>query len=267
METAWWQALDKKRGSRPRCVLLADGSRHAVADRLTGLVGLPDVAVSPNDFWMPCGKPVKVGKGWDKKPAAEARLDRLNARFVAPEIRKQLLNWWLEIVGVANTPNWDMASTCKIEGREGLLLVEAKAHRNELSEKGKSMPVNENRQKNHEQIGLAIEQANTDLGRVAGGNWGLSRDDRYQLANRFAWSWKLASLGVPVVLLYLGFLNAKDMVRDGELFRSKCDWTRVLRDHARGAVADSCWGRRLEVDGTPLRPLIRAIEVPFKPNL
>ena len=122
METAWWQALDKKRGSRPRCVLLADGSRHAVADRLTGLVGLPDVAVSPNDFWMPCGKPVKAGKGWDKKPAAEARLDR-SARFVATEIRRQLRDWWLEIVRGANTPNWDMASTCKIERREGLLLV------------------------------------------------------------------------------------------------------------------------------------------------
>ena len=261
METAWWQALDKKRGSRPRCVLLADGSRHAVADRLTGLVGLPDVAVSPNDFWMPCGKPVKAGKGWDKKPAAEARLDRA-ARFVATEIRRQLRDWWLEIVRGANTPNWDMASTCKIERREGLLLVEAKAHWNELSGKGKSMPDNENGQKNHERIGSAIKQANTGLGRVAGGNWGLLRDDRYQLANRFAWSWKLASLGVPVVLLYLGFLNAEN--EDMVPFRSEGDWTRALRDHARGAVPEPCWGRRLEVDGTPLTPLIRAIEVPFR---
>ena len=62
METSWWRALDKHRGSRPRCVLLVDGTRHAVAACLTDLVGLPDIAVSPNDFWMPRGKPVKTGK-------------------------------------------------------------------------------------------------------------------------------------------------------------------------------------------------------------
>ena len=46
METAWWQALGKdNRGSRPRCVLLADGSRQEVAVRLTDLVGLADVTV------------------------------------------------------------------------------------------------------------------------------------------------------------------------------------------------------------------------------
>ena len=67
MELAWWHALGKdNRGSRPRCVLLADGNRHAVAARLTNLVSLPDVTVSPNDLWMPYGKPVKTGKGWKK---------------------------------------------------------------------------------------------------------------------------------------------------------------------------------------------------------
>ncbi len=266
METAWWHALDKCRGSRPRCVLLLDGTRHAVAARLTDLVGLPDVVVSPNDYWMPCGKPIKTGEGWDKKPAAEARLDR-DAGFVAPELRRQLRDWWLEIVPRANTPNWDVATTCKTEGREGLLLVEAEAHSNELSNAGKLKPPTENGRKNHERIGSAIEQANTGLGRVAGGSWGLSRDDRYQLANRFAWSWKLALLRVPVVLLYLGFLNAEDMAQDGATFRSEGDWACALKDYARGAVDDSCWGRRLEVNSMPFRPLIRAIELPFPPNL
>ena len=194
METAWWHALDKKRGSRPRCVLLVDGTSHAVAARLTDLVGLSDVVVSLNECWMPRGKPIWTGKGWDKKPAMEARLDR-EAGFVAPEIRQQLLEWWLEVVPGADTPHWDVASTCKIEGRDGLLLVEAKSHSNELKKEGKRKPSTENGWKNHERIGSAIEQANTGLGRVAGGSWGLSRDDRYQFANRFAWSWKLAVLG------------------------------------------------------------------------
>ena len=175
METAWWHALGKdKRGSRPRCVLLVDGTRHAVAARLTDRVGLPDVTVSPNDFWMPYGKPVRRGRDWDKKPVTEARLDR-DDRFVGREVRRQLLDWWLSVVSKANTPNWDVASTCKIEGKEGLLLVEAKAHRNELSKAGKSKSPTEYGRKNHERIGLAIEQANAGLGSVTRGTWGLSR--------------------------------------------------------------------------------------------
>ena len=145
--------------------------------------------------------------------------------------------------------------------------MEAKAHSNELSDAGKSKPKTDNGWKNHARIGSAIEQANAGLRRVAGETWGLSRDERYQLANRFAWSWKLASLGVPVVLIYLGFLNAEDMARDGVLFRSKSDWARTLKDHARGAADDDCWGRQLMVNGASLRPLIRAIEVPFTPDL
>ena len=261
METAWMDTLGKdKRGSRPRCVLLVDGPRHLVAAGLTDLVGLANVTVSRNDFRMPRGKPVRMGAGWDKKPVAEARLDR-DDRFVGPEVRRDLRDWWLSVVPRANTPNWDVASTCKIEGREGLLLVEAKAHRKELSDAGKPKPSTTNGCKNHERIGSAIEQANAGLGSVTRRTWGLSRDDHYQLANRFAWSWKLAQLGVPVVLLYLGFLNADDMTPHDALFRSKDDWARALRDHARGVVDDSCWGNRLDVDGTPFRPLIRAIQL------
>ena len=266
MGTAWWQALGKdNRGSRPRCVLLADGSRHAVAARLTGLVGLPNVTVAPNDSWMPRGKPVKTKEGWNTKPAAEAQIDHDNS-FIAPKVQRQLVDWWLEVVPRSSTPYWDVAATCNIEGRDGLLLVEAKAHSSELSHGGKSKPDTHNGWKNHARIGSAIEQANAGLRHVAGGSWALSRDERYQLANRFAWSWKLASLGVPVVLIYLGFLNADEMAPDGALFRSENDWERALKDHARGVSAASCWGRRLDVNGTPLRPLIRAIEVPFTPN-
>ena len=39
---SWLDCLGKDRcGSRPRCVLLVDGDKAAVAGRLTGLVGLP----------------------------------------------------------------------------------------------------------------------------------------------------------------------------------------------------------------------------------
>ena len=265
MDTAWWRVLKKARGSRPRSVLLADGMRQEVADRLTHLVGLPDVAVSANDFWMPRGKPVWTSEGWNKRPAVEPRLDK-DVDFLPPDTRRQLRDWWLKVVPRANTPNWDLATTCQIERRNGLILVEAKAHSNELSNAGKSPPRSENGWKNHGQIGFAIKQANTGFRRDVGGSWRLARDGHYQLSNRFAWSWKLALLGVPVVLIYLGFLNAEDMARDGALFRSEDDWARAMKDHAWGVVDDTCWGRRLELNGTPFRPLIRAIELPFTPD-
>ena len=89
MATSWLQALGKdKRGSRPRCILLVDASRNAVAAQLTDLVGLDNVMVSPNHFWMPRGKPVRMGRAWDKKPADEARLDR-DDRFVGPRCSEQ----------------------------------------------------------------------------------------------------------------------------------------------------------------------------------
>ena len=51
----WWCALKKRehRGSRPRCILLVDGRPEVVSARLTALVGLPEVTVSPTDHWMP----------------------------------------------------------------------------------------------------------------------------------------------------------------------------------------------------------------------
>lgn len=260
--------MDKKRGSRPRCVLLGDGPRHAVAARFTDLVGLPDVVVSPNHFWMPYGKPVKRGERWDDTPADEARIDR-DDRFVARAVQKQLPVWWLEHVTKANTPNWDVASTCNIEGKQGLLLVEAKAHRTELSADGKQLKPNASRKsrENHERIGMAINEANAGLGHATGVSWGLSRDDRYQLANRFAWSWKLAMLGVPVVLIYLGFLNAQEMEEDGDLFRSEGGWVRTLNGHAQGVVGDSCWETRIRINGTPFWPLMRTIDLPFTPTV
>ena len=70
-----YRQLDKHRGSRPRCVLMVEGSREDVASRLTRLVDLPDVVVSPDDGWMPYGKPLKREDGKsDQEPANEAQL-------------------------------------------------------------------------------------------------------------------------------------------------------------------------------------------------
>jgi len=252
----WREGLGKdNRGSRPRCVLLTDGNRNVVAERLTQLVDSPGVAVSSYDEWMPCGK----------NSIKEPQLDKSD-NFISPEIRFKLRNWWLASPRGARTPTWDIASTCKIMGKTGLLLIEAKAHDNELSDSGKSPPsASLDSQRNHEKIGHAITKANDGLEKLTGNPWNLSWDTKYQLSNRFAWSWKLASLGIPVVLVYLGFLNAKDMAHDGELFESKADWKLLVKNHCHGYVDNSCWGKSLDCNGTPLIPLIRVFDQPFDP--
>jgi hypothetical protein len=91
---------------------------------------------------------------------------------------------------------------------------------------------------------------------------------RCQLANRFAWSWRLASLGIPVVLVvYLGFLNAEEMRDRGEPFANAGAWDRAVRAHANGIVPSNAWGLRLEVEGTPVIPLIRSLDLPLDPGV
>lgn len=255
----WCDQLDKTRGSRPRCVLLVDGERESVATRLTELVGDPSVEVSSRDFWMPHGKPLWQGDLWDTSPADEPRLDR-HSGFIPPGFQDQLRDWWLAVKRGANTPNWDIASTCRVEGCRGLLLVEAKAHTGELSEGGTGAT----NACNVRSIEAAIKDANDALASITGGCWDLSKDHHYQVANRFAWAWKLASLRVPVVLMYLGFLHAHEM-REGRNrpFMDQDHWAEALKTHTRGIVDEACWETRLEVDGTPLRPMMRAAAQPL----
>jgi len=180
--------------------------------------------------------------------------------FLTTEKCKVLIEWWLEKPRGAMLPNWDIASTCTIEGRKGLLLIEAKAHDKELSEAGKSKPTTFNGQLNHERIKLAIDKANSALNKVLK-SWALSRDSHYQLGNRFAWAWKLATLGVPVILVYLGFLNATEMSDQGQPFDSSKAWHDCIRSHAKGIVPEGAWEKRIEINGTPLWFLIRSMRV------
>ncbi len=146
----WARQLDSGRGSRPRCVLLVDGEREDVAQRLTKLVDLPEVSVSEEDRWQPRGRPILRSGSWDTTPSNESDLAGPND-LLSPDVRRQLRSWWLEVQSRrSRTPIWDLAATCTIRGRSGLLLVEAKAHAEELSPTGKSLPSTPNGWRNHE---------------------------------------------------------------------------------------------------------------------
>ena len=145
-----------------------------------------------------------------------------------------------------------------------MLLVEAKAHLKELSPK--SDQCGSANLANREQIQSAIATASTALQSITSNPWNLSRDHHYQLSNRFAWAWKLTDLGIPVVLVYLGFLNARDMIgAKTELFPSAEHWAQSVKEYGKGVVDNSCWGQWLDIGGTPLLPLIRACDQPFHP--
>lgn len=239
---------DKLRGSLLRCLQITGLPRAEVARKITELARPSGAIVSHvTDIWMPNGL----------MQPNEARIER-EQEFLEADKREALKSWWLVKRRGANTPNWDIASTCMVDGVKGLILIEAKAHDKELSINGKSQPTTRNSAENYKRIGEAIQQANDGLKKILPG-WSLTRDSHYQLCNRFAWAWKLASLGIPTALIYLGFLNATEMIDQGQPFSNSTAWDKCIRSHAKEIVPENAWERRLDIGGTPLWFLIRSL--------
>lgn len=230
-------------GSRLRCLLLTSLPPAQVTLALTSLVA-PIAEVCPNEHLF----------------APKGLLDREEPKlgqckgFLSKAMQEELTSWWLLNRANANTPNWDVVSTCTIEGQRGLILVEAKAHGKELKRDGKTAgnPAND------AQIGAAISEASRHLEQQYPG-WGISRDTHYQLSNRFAWAWKIASMGVPVVLVYLGFLEAEEMVHCGIPFRSASDWQSTLLAHSKSIVPKDAWEKRIQTSGAPMWAIARTM--------
>lgn len=84
----------------------------------------------------------------------------------------------------------------------------------------------------------------------------LSANSHYQLSNRVAFAWKLAKMGIPVVLVYLGFIDAHEMRDDYKLLKDHAQWRYRVLAASEGTVPAKAWGSTLDVDGTPLTMLI-----------
>ncbi len=251
---------NEQRGSKPRCHLVTQGSAQEVAAKLTSLCA-PFASVSPSDTWMP--------RGFD-----ELRECQLHRRSVVldNDLCDALAAWWLPPdQRRGRTPNFDIAATCSVSGRPGVLLVEAKAHDTELTRESagrkrvstSSKEDQAQRDASHKTIGAAIELARVGLEAQTGLKFGISRDVCYQMSNRFAWAWKLADAGVPVVLVYLGFLNADDMASDGNPLRNHEQWEKLVLAHGAPIVPEAIWNRRWTVKGQTLAPIIRSISQPL----
>jgi hypothetical protein len=160
--------------------------------------------------------------------------------WVAPDA---LDDWW--VADHYKNPTWDLMAVCERESHRGLLLVEAKAHESELDWNGKRALVAETDSPqawvNDGSIRAAIGEAQGWFAQVAGPTT-LTADTHYQLANRLASAYKVASVGVPVVLLYLGFTGDtyfRDSIRDAD------HWQQLMRGYLHGVVPPDLPGRAL----------------------
>ena len=231
------------KGSRLRCLLLSHRPRRCVAEFLTALSG-GNAQVSVEDKWAPDGF----------LSPNEAKLG-VTPGFLPKTQRTEITKWWLKNPGRANTPNWDLVSTANVGGRPGLLVVEAKSHEGEFS----SDRCGATNQANFQQIKKALEQANDAWNQHVPG-FALSAESYYQLSNRFAFAWKLAELNVPVVLVYLGCLNAEEM--SGRRILSSHDaWRNCVVSRAGKTIPEAVWDRRFEFNGTPVTVMIRSADV------
>jgi hypothetical protein len=233
------------KGSRLRCLLLTNKAPEEIAAFLNSLVAHHALLTS-EDHWAPRGF----------LEPDEAKLGETPG-FLTDADRPLLTHWWLAKPGIANTPNWDLVSTCQIKDRRGLILVEAKAHEAELSDDRSKVKDPEN----FRQIENALVEATVAWNALSPG-FTLSANSHYQLSNRFALAWKVAKLGTPVVLVYLGLLNAQDMEGGSRiLLQAQAQWHRCLLTRSAEVIPENVWDRTFDVHGTPLTILIRSAVV------
>jgi hypothetical protein len=180
----------------------------------------------------------------DKHDPAEWSADAFCAQFCRDWFDvDRLTGWWPQVM----PPQWDLISTCRVDGQPGLLLTEAKAHEGECSTAAKELEpgASPESKRNHRQIRRCLREAQDSLNRVFDGPFRLSTDSHYQLANRVAYLWKLASLGIPTVLLYLGFTGDTYFERD--YLRNADHWQRVMGAYMQDVVPLSFPGRVVKV--------------------
>jgi hypothetical protein len=188
----------------------------------------------------------------------------LSDDVLSKENKKLISNCWLKHKRGANTPNWDFIGSCSIKGKRGLVIIEAKAHKNEALINGKKLnnDAPETSKENHEQIKKAIEEAN-DFLKNKYYKINISRDSHFQLANRLAYSWKFASLGIPVVLMYLGFINDLAMQDVGEPFHDQNDWMNFMNGYIKGVFPVELLEKEIDCGLRSFRFLIRSKDIPI----
>lgn len=171
--------------------------------------------------------------------------------------------WWFPYkTNLNRRPMWDMFCHLLVKGKPGLLLVEAKAHLGELSEldhKSPPDPKSARARANDYCVRLRLCEASLGLTDLGIGRFRLSADSHYQLSNRLAYLWKLASDGVPVILLYLGWLKSPDWPKDP--FRDARHWEQIVVDHMKTVAPKEFIGRTFPTNsGGTMQMIVRSLD-------
>lgn len=254
---------DRMKGSLLRCLMLTSLPPVRFAEAMENLVGLPEVKVDPTAFYMPHGAIDNT----------EAQLHTAPI-FLTDKQKLAVKQWWLaDYSRNPTTPNWDIVCQCQISGRPGLILVEAKAHKGELTKPNSCQAKSPNKDSIAGAISNASKQL-ADTGNYGKQEWCLHPSKYYQLSNRFAWCWKLATFEIPVVLVYLGFLNATEMANeDTDLLSNHSGWHKAVSKYSPNKVPVGVWDNvepmmisnspRSRIK-TPFWALIRSMEMGYK---
>ena len=223
---------------------------------LNELVRPSGAVVGAKDFWLP----------QSRAKHHEALLSKPCMPLIGEDLSETLRSWWLAVDRPrANEPNWDLAATALFRGRlKGLVLVEAKAHEEELRREVKPKRLradaSDNSRRNHAQIGKRIGEACDALG---GSDMGvnIARDSHYQFSNRIAFAWKLAKEGVPVVLIYLGFTGDEGIIDQSPCIRDDAHWRDLMNDHTDEVYPASLLEQEIPCGNASMWVLIRTLNV------
>lgn len=235
------------------------GSRMHVLDWLDSGVFVPSMnaMIRNTGVFIPASGE-RMPAGWTDRD--EARFGKASGTLLDADESRTILDWWLAKSSGANVPNWDLACSALFDGdQRALVLVEAKAHVQEFtaSASGKST----GNPQNDYSIGRAIDEAAADL-LQRGHTVGISRDRWYQFSNRVAFAWKLASEGLPTVLIYLGFHGDLGISDIGKPIRNDDQWRELVVStlNSEGIFPAGLWEQRIDTGGAPLWVLVRSRE-------
>lgn len=255
------------KGSRYRCLLTTQLDLPEVRELLVEICNPLQVAITIKDEFFPKGFSYPkelILTSQQAKPFFDAHFPIPGFKHIKTMVKEE---WWLTPKRGGNTPNWDIVSSCTLNnGSKAVIIVEAKAHKSEFDKTGKKLKIgaNDDSVANHMSIEKAISEANDGLNAAyQPKGFAINIKQCYQLSNRFAFAWKIASLGIPVVLIYLGFIKATEM---GDFFLDDEDWTKNLLNHCKGIIPKAVWNSTpIMIGNTPIYPIYRAIDIQPKP--
>lgn len=229
------------------------------------LIDSPDFFTSINSMIQEEGAFVALSDNWlplGIKNPREGQLKEFLGTNFSSQLAKDFVTWWLAIPKY-RTPNWDFISTCQIKGQKGILLIEAKAHKGELNGEshGKNLKSNASTESedNHKKIRSAIEITNDGINNFKN-EVSISIDNCYQLSNRVANAWWLANQGIPVVLIYLGFLNVQEMNYGGrKILTNLNEWETCFREHAKQVGVENIIGEWVDCGRSGFKLIVKSI--------